>query len=545
MSAVERAFALLAAHRARLEGVPLRQLFDLDADRFSRFSAHSGDILLDYSKNRIDLPAFAALLDLAAAADVAGRRDAMFRGEAINATEGRAVLHAALRAGAGDRYATGGRDVMPDVQATLDAALAFAEGIREGSISGQGGVRFTDVVNIGIGGSDLGPALVARALSPYRGGVRAHFVSNVDAAHLADTLAPLHPSRTLVVVVSKTFTTVETMTNARAAREWVARRLGEAAVGRHFAAVSTAVDKVAAFGVAADRTFGFWDWVGGRYSVWSAVGLAVMIAVGQEHFRQFLAGARAMDEHFRTAPFSENLPVILALIGIWHRNVFGLPAQAILPYDQRLERLPAYLQQLDMESNGKSVDIAGERAARATGPLVFGEPGTNGQHAFYQFLHQGTDVVPADFLVAANGHEPGNAAQEILLANCLAQSAALMRGRSAGEAQRGLEAGGLATEEAAALAPHKAFAGDRPSNTILYRRLDPYTLGALLALYEHKVFVQGAVWGVNSFDQWGVELGKEYATNLLAAVRGGPAAGEDSSTRGLLGAIAAMRKGQA
>ncbi|MFO1185596.1 MAG: glucose-6-phosphate isomerase [Bauldia sp.] len=536
-------FAALAGHRARLEGRSLRRLFDEDADRFGRFSVQCGDILLDYSKNRIDAPAMTALLDLASAADVAGQREAMFRGEAINNTEGRAVLHVALRAAASDSFRCNGSDVVPMVQATLDRALAFAQGIRDGSIAGQGGVRFTDVVNIGIGGSDLGPALVARALSPYRGGPRAHFVSNVDGAHIADTLAGLHPSRTLIVIVSKTFTTVETMTNAKLARDWVVRRLGQGAVPRHFAAVSTALDKVAAFGIEAERIFGFWDWVGGRYSVWSAVGLSVMAAIGPDHFRQFLAGARAMDEHFRTAAPEANLPIILALIGIWNRNVWGYPALAVLPYDQRLERLPAYLQQLDMESNGKGVTRAGGRVARPTGPLVFGEPGTNGQHAFYQFLHQGPDVVPADFLVAALGHEADVGSHAILLANCLAQSQALMRGRTPEEARQALEASGLSPERAVALAPHKTFPGDRPSNTILYRKLDPFTLGAILALYEHKVFVQGAIWGVNSFDQWGVELGKEYATNLLAAVKGEALPAGDASTRGLLAAIAGLRRG--
>src|SRR5690606_828686 len=376
-----------------------------------------------------------------------------------------------------------------DVQAVLAAMEEFASGIRSGSLKGATGKRFTDVVNIGIGGSDLGPCMATLALAPYHDGPALHYVSNVDAAHIADTLARLDPETTLIIVASKTFTTVETMTNAATARRWVAEKLGEEAVGAHFAAVSTALDKVAAFGIDQSRVFGFWDWVGGRYSVWSAIGLPLMIAVGPENFRKMLAGAARMDEHFREAPFGQNLPVLLGLVGFWHRVICGYPSRAIIPYDQRLARLPAYLQQLDMESNGKRVTLGGSPVPTPTGPLVWGEPGTNGQHAFFQLLHQGTDVIPVEFIVAAEGHEPELVHQhDLLVANCLAQSEALMKGRTAQEAQAQLVASGMGEERAKALAPHRTFPGNRPSVTILYRRLDPLALGRLIALYEHRVF---------------------------------------------------------
>ncbi len=391
-------------------------------------------------------------------------------------------------------------------------------------------------MNIGIGGSDLGPVMAAEALRPYRDGPRLHFVSNVDGAHLTDVLRPLKPSTTLILVASKTFTTQETMANAEAARRWMAGNLGPSESGRHFAAISTARAKVEAFGIAPSRMFGFWDWVGGRYSIWSSIGLSLAIGIGAERFRAFLGGAKSMDDHFRKAAFAKNLPMLLAMIGVWNRNALGFPALAVLPYEQRLARFPAYLQQLDMESNGKGVTLAGKAAATATGPLVFGEPGTNGQHAFYQLLHQGTDVIPADFIVGAQGHEPELADQHaMLVANCLAQTEALMNGRTLAEAKAQLRAAGLSAAEAARLAPHKVFHGGRPTNTIFYPKLDPSALGALIALYEHKVFVQGAVWGVNSYDQWGVELGKELCASLLPMVRGdAPAAGRDGSTLGLV-----------
>ena len=528
-------WAQLADHRAATEGRHLRTLFAEDAARFTTFSAKFDDLLLDYSKTAITSDTMALLLKLAAAADVAGQRDAMFAGEAINTTEKRAVLHTALRAPAESRVMVDGADVMPDVHATLDRLAAFAEGVRTGAITASDGSPFTDVINIGIGGSDLGPVMATLALAPYHDGPRLHYVSNVDGAHIADTLAKLDPARTLVIVASKTFTTIETMTNAATARCWIAGALGEAAVASHFAAVSTALDKVGTFGIAADRIFGFWDWVGGRYSVWSAIGLPVMIAVGPEHFRAFLAGAHAMDEHFRTAPLEANLPVLLGLVGIWHRDICDYSARAVLPYDQRLLRLPAYLQQLDMESNGKRVRKDGSPVTRPTGPLVWGEPGTNGQHAFYQLIHQGTDTIPCEFLVAAEGHEPELAKHHaLLLANCLAQSEALMKGRTLEEARAILAKQGMAADAIDALAPHKVFPGNRPSVTIAYRKLNPFTLGRLIALYEHRVFVEAAIWGINAFDQWGVELGKELATALLPVIEGkAPADTHDSSTAGL------------
>jgi glucose-6-phosphate isomerase len=418
----------------------------------------------------------------------------------------------------------------------------FAEGVRSGKISGSGG-KFTDVVNIGIGGSDLGPAMATRALRAFHDGPRVHFVSNVDGSDIRDTLSGLDAGRTLFLVASKTFTTVETMTNARTARAWLVDALDEQAVAAHFAAMSTALDKVGEFGIEEARTFGFWDWVGGRYSIWSAIGLSLMIAIGEKDFRKFLAGGRAMDDHFRAAPLDRNMPVLLALLGVWYRNIWGFPIYAVLPYDQRLGRLPAYLQQLDMESNGKRVRMNGATLLSASGPIVFGEPGTNGQHAFYQLLHQGTDVVPCDFLVAARNEVGGDVHQDLLLANCLAQSEALMRGKTIAEARQELKAEGRSTREIEMLAPHKVFPGNRPSNTILYRRLNPETLGMIIALYEHKIFVQGVIWGINSFDQWGVELGKSLANALLPAVEGkGPLDGHDSSTAGLIEAIGYFRR---
>ena len=519
-----------------LRATGLRRLFAEDPGRFDALSFGFEDMLLDLSKLHWDRDTIASLAAFARARGMEDRRAAMFAGEPINATEARAVLHVALRNRGEAPVLVDGRDVMPSVRTTLAQMEAFARGIRDGSILSAAGRPFTDVVNIGIGGSDLGPAMVTAALAPFADGPRLHYVSNVDGAHIADTLKGLDPRTTLIIVASKTFTTIETMTNARTARQWIVKALGEDAVGAHFAAVSTALDKVGAFGIDAARVFGFWDWVGGRYSVWSAIGLPVMIAIGAENFASFLEGAHALDRHFHEAEALENLPVLLGLAGIWHRNVCGFPARAILPYDQRLTRLPAYLQQLDMESNGKRVTLAGEPVDCATGPLVWGEPGTNGQHAFYQLLHQGTDVIPCEFIVAANGHEPDLAHHHALLvANCLAQSEALMNGRTREEAEALLIAEGKSVAEVARLAPHKEFPGNRPSLTIVHDRLTPRALGRLIALYEHRVFVEGAVWNINSFDQWGVELGKVLANELLPMLDGRePATGRDSSTLGLL-----------
>ena len=531
----------LRRHRAAA-ALDLRAAFAADPGRFRRFSARLGDLLLDWSKTAVDDEAMRLLLELAEAAGVEARRDAMFAGERINATEGRAVLHTALREGRCEPVMVDGADVMPDVHGVLSAMVVFAEAIRSGAARGATGKPIRDVVNIGIGGSDLGPAMATLALAPYHDGPRAHYVSNVDGAHIADTLKGLDPETTLFIVASKTFTTIETMTNAQTARRWVEKALGSEAVGKHFAAVSTALDKVAAFGISPDRVFGFWDWVGGRYSLWSAIGLPVMIAIGPRNFEAFLAGAREMDEHFRSAPAARNLPLVLGLVGYWHRVVCGYPARAVIPYDQRLARLPAYLQQLDMESNGKRVTVDGSPVATPTGPLVWGEPGTNGQHAFFQLLHQGTDVIPVEFLAAAEGHEPElRHHHELLLANCLAQSEALMKGRTLEEAEAQMRAKGATDEDVAAIAPHRVFPGNRPSVTILYRKLHPATLGRLIALYEHRVFVEAQLYGINAFDQWGVELGKELATNLLPVVEGKEHAAGDASTAGLVGHIHALR----
>jgi glucose-6-phosphate isomerase len=537
-----KAWGALETHRSAVAAVPLRKRFADDPERFKRFSLSFRDLLLDYSKNQVDEEAMTRLFALAKAADVEGKRAAMFSGEAINRTENRPVLHVALRAMPDEIFRVGGKNVVPEVHKVLNAMAAFADGVRSGSIKGVAG-PFTDVVNIGIGGSDLGPRMAVRALRPWHDGPRMHFVSNVDGADIRDTLATLEPSRTLFLVASKTFTTVETMTNAATARKWIVDRLGEQQVGTHFAAMSTAIPKVKEFGIAEERTFGFWDWVGGRYSLWSAIGLPLMIAIGPANFTAFLSGGRFMDDHFRSAPLEQNMPVILALIGIWYRNVLGYPTYAVLPYAQRLERLPAYLQQLDMESNGKRVSLKGATVMGATGPIVFGEPGTNGQHAFYQLIHQGTDVIPCDFLAAARSDkEDDGGHQALLLANCLAQSEALMRGRTIAEARAELKAEKVPAAAIETLAPHKVFPGNRPSNTLLFRQLDPETLGMIIALYEHKIFVQGAIWGINSFDQWGVELGKVLAKELLPMVEGkAPAAGRDSSTTGLIDAIRMLR----
>lgn len=529
----------LKATAAQTNATDIRAAFAADAERFARFSTTLGDLLLDYSKCAVNDKVLDGLEALAKAAKVEEKRDAMFRGDIINITEERAVLHTALRNRGNRPILVDGKDVMPDVNGVLAAMGAFADGIRSGALKGATGKKITDVVNIGIGGSDLGPVMATLALAPFHDGPRLHFVSNIDGAHIADTLKLIDPETSLFIIASKTFTTIETMTNAATARAFIAGKLGEAAVGHHFAAVSTALDKVAAFGIDQARVFGFWDWVGGRYSIWSAIGLPLMIAVGKENFGRFLDGGHAIDEHFRTAPIRQNIPVLLGLLGFYHRNVLGYPSRAILPYDQRLSRFPAYLQQLDMESNGKAVTLESTPVEYSTGPVVWGEPGTNGQHAFYQLIHQGTDVIPAEFMIAANGHEKNLRHQhELLIANCLAQSEALMKGRTLAEAKAQLTAKGMADSEADKIAPHRVFTGNRPSLTIVYDQLDAFALGRLIALYEHRVFVEGALFNINSFDQWGVELGKELATGLLPVVEGKESAeGHDSSTAGLVAAL--------
>ena len=538
---LKRSVQALKAHWKNGAPKNMRATFADDSKRFSRYSLQLDDLLLDWSKCLVNDETLSLLGDLAKVANVEERRDAMFAGKPINNTEGRAVLHIALRNRSGKPIKVDGEDVMPGVKEVLDRMAAFSDGLRSGSIKGSKNKPITDVVNIGIGGSDLGPAMATLAMSPYHDGPKLHFVSNIDGAHIADTLAGLDPATTLIIIASKTFTTIETMTNAKAARKWIADALGEKAVGKHFAAVSTALDKVDAFGIPADRIFGFWDWVGGRYSIWSAIGLPLMIAIGPEDFGRFLDGAHAMDEHFRKAALPRNLPMILGLVGYWHRAIAGYTSRAVIPYDQRLSRLPAYLQQLDMESNGKGVTVDGKPVAGPTGPVVWGEPGTNGQHAFFQLLHQGTDTIPVEFIVAAKGHEPHLDNQhEMLLANCLAQSEALMKGRTLEEAKAQLAARNLPKSEVNRIAPHRVFTGNRPSITIVHDKLDPYALGRLIALYEHRVFVEAQLFGINAFDQWGVELGKELATELLPVVSGEvKPKDKDASTQGL---VAHLRK---
>ncbi len=545
-TAVAAAFAALEAHRVEIASQRAIDFFTADPRRFETFSAGLDDLTYDYSKNRLTRATLGHLFDLARAARVEERRAALFSGEKVNVTEDRPALHMALRNFSGRPILVDGADVMPAVIAEREKVAAFANAIRDQRICGARGDSFTDVVNIGIGGSDLGPAMAARALSPFgRPDLKAHFVSNVDGADIADVLGGLDPRRTLIIVSSKTFTTQETMTNAASARAWIAEALGEAAVGDHFAAVSTKLDKVAAFGIQPDRVFGFWDWVGGRYSMWTAISLSLCIAIGPQNFQEFLRGGFDVDEHFQAAPLSHNIPVLMALVGVWHRNVWGFSTQAVIPYDQRLGRFPAYLQQLDMELDGKSVMRDGTPAPRATGPIVFGEPGTNSQHAFFQLLHQGTEVVPVDFLIAAQPTDADPHHHALLFANCLAQSEALLRGRSEREVREILHAQGLSAEKINALAPHKVFSGDRPSSTFLYKSLTPRALGRLVALYEHKVFVQSVIWDINPFDQWGVELGKELCNRLVPLVEDASAdlSQLDGSTAGLISARRGLAAG--
>ncbi len=507
----------------RLMGLPrpghLRELFAGDPDRGRRYVLEMADLRIDFAKQRVDGDVLAALTDVADAAGVAERRDAMFAGEHINVTEDRPVMHVALRAPQGASMLVDGKDVVPAVHEVLGRMSDFAEQVRGGSWTGATGRRIRTVVNIGIGGSDLGPAMAYQALGAYRHpDLTAHFVSNVDGADIAGVLEGLDPAQTLFVVSSKTFTTIETLTNARTARAWLADALGEGSVAKHFVAVSTNAKEVDDFGIDTANMFEFWEWVGGRYSVESAIGLTLMISIGPERFAQFLAGSHAVDEHFRTASFRENAPVVLGMIGVWNANVLGCDTKAVLPYAEELARFPAYLQQLDMESNGKSVRLDGSAVTLATGPIVWGEPGTNGQHAFYQLLHQGTRVVPADFIGFANPHHSHRNHHDLLMANLIAQTEALAFGRDRpGE-------------------PHRSFAGNRPSTTILAPQLTPSVLGQLIALYEHIVFVQGCIWGIDSFDQWGVELGKELANRITPELTGQPheLVQHDSSTTALI-----------
>ncbi len=532
----------LESHRADMNEVRIADLFAKDAERFATFHVEVGNLLFDFSKHRVSRTTLTLLADLARAAHVEERRAALFAGEIVNPTERRPALHMALRNMRGTPMYANGVNVMPQVLSERRKMLAFADDVRKGVIKSANGESFTDIVNIGIGGSDLGPAMAAQALLPFVAPhIRLHHVANVDGADLADTLKGIALERTLFIICSKTFTTLETMTNAGAARRMIVEKLGENAVAQHFCAVSTAPEEVAAFGIEENRRFLFWDWVGGRYSIWSSIGLSLAIGIGAEQFEDFLRGGGDIDAHFVDAPLERNVPVLMALIAIWYRNFWDYAVQAVIPYDQRLARFPAYLQQLEMESNGKSVDLAGDIVESATGPVIFGEPGTNAQHAFFQLFHQGTEIVPVDFLVAAQPIDTDPHQHHLLVANCLAQSEALMRGRRRDEVEARLRAQGVAEDAAAALAPHRVFAGNRPSSTFLYKCLTPRVLGQLITLYEHKVFVQSAIWNIDPFDQWGVELGKELALQLapLVADKSAPLDGLDTSTAGL---IARMRK---
>ncbi|WP_374264556.1 glucose-6-phosphate isomerase [Zoogloea sp.] len=533
------AWRALLAHRDLIAHRHLRDFFAADPQRFAQMSLQLDGLLADFSKQRVDTRAMQLLIELANAADLVGWRDRLFAGDKINVSEDRAVLHPALRHLGLDAFPSPERDVMPEVRAVREQMRVFSDKLRAGLWRGFSGEAIRDVVNIGIGGSDLGPKMVVRALSAYgRAGLRMHFVSNLDSAHLGHLLDVLDPRSTLFVVASKTFTTQETMLNAHTAREWLCAAAGvnaARALPLHFVAVTSAVDKAAEFGLPLANVFRMWVWVGGRYSLWSAVGLPIALAIGMSGFERLLAGGQTMDKHFRDAPFERNLPVLMALIGIWNTNFLGAGTSAVLPYHEALRFLPSFLQQLEMESNGKTVGRDGQPLACQANPIVWGEIGSNGQHAFFQLLHQGGWLVPCDFIASAQSDYPLPGHQAPLMANLLAQSAALAFGKTEAEASAELRAAGVPPEQATALLPHKVFAGNQPSTTIILPRIDPHSLGMLLALYEHKVFVQGVVWGINSFDQWGVELGKQLAGRLLPALKGeSEAEGLDQSTRALI-----------
>jgi glucose-6-phosphate isomerase len=539
-----RQWQVLAAHADTLRDSHLRDLFAADPERGTRLATEAVDLYVDFSKNLMTDETLTLLVDLARAADLPARVEAMFRGDHINATEDRAVLHTALRAPREASLVVDGQDVVADVHEVLDRMAAFADTVRSGTWTGHTGRRLTTIVNIGIGGSDLGPAMATLALQPYADpDLTSIYVSNVDGDDIAAALSGADPEETLFIVASKTFTTIETITNATTARTWLLDALGDdSAVAKHFVAVSTNAEKVAAFGIDTANMFGFWDWVGGRYSFTSAIGLSLMVAIGPDRYREMLDGFHTVDEHFRTAPYEENLPALLGLISVWYIDFFGAQTSAVLPYSQYLARFPAYLQQLCMESNGKSVRLDGSPVDVATGEIVWGEPGTNGQHAFFQLLHQGTELVPADFIAVLRSHNPLGAHQDILLANCFAQTEALMRGKTAREVELELERANLPEPARRQLVPHKVFDGNRPTNTLLFDELTPRSLGRLIALYEHKIFTQGVIWNINSFDQWGVELGKQLAGTILPELnQPGSASGHDSSTNALINRCKARR----
>jgi glucose-6-phosphate isomerase len=538
------AWKALEEHHQEVAGLHMRDLFANDPKRFETFSLRVDDILFDYSKNRITEKTVALLIDLAREVGLAGKIEAMFSGEKINVTEGRAVLHVALRNRSNRPILVDGREVMPEVNRVLAKMRVFSEAVRSGEWKGYTGKPITDVVNIGIGGSDLGPQMVTAALQPYaQPGLNSHFVSNVDGTHVVETLKHLSHETTMFIIASKTFTTLETMTNANTARKWfLAETKDEMAVAKHFVAVSTNTAEVTKFGIDPDNMFGFWDWVGGRYSLWSAIGLSIVLSIGMDRFEEVLDGAHKVDEHFRTAPYEENVPVIMGLLGIWYNNFFGAQTHAILPYDQYMHRFSAYFQQGDMESNGKSVTKDGVRVDYSTGPIIWGEPGTNGQHAFYQLIHQGTKLIPCDFLAPARSHNPIGEHHRLLIANFLAQTEALMKGKTEEEVGAELAGSELSTQELKKLVPARTFQGNRPSNSFLFRELTPETLGSLIALYEHKIFTQGVVWEINSFDQWGVELGKQLAKVIEPELEGsGKISSHDSSTNGLINYYKSVR----
>ncbi|UCD79729.1 MAG: glucose-6-phosphate isomerase [Desulfobacterales bacterium] len=535
----------LAKHYAGVRNVHMKDLFTEDPDRFNRFHIRFNDILLDYSKNRITDETLILLFALAREAGVPQAVESMFSGEKINETENRPVLHIALRNRSNTPIMVDGRDVMPRVNDVLQKMKDFSNKVRSGEWRGYAGDKITDIVNIGIGGSDLGPVMVTEALRPYaHSGLAVHFVSNIDGTHITETLKKLNPATTLFMIASKTFTTQETMTNAFSARDWFLKKAGDQVhVAKHFVALSTNVAKVEAFGIDKENMFEFWDWVGGRYSLWSAIGLSIACCIGFNNFVDLLQGAHEMDRHFRDTPFEENIPVILALIGIWYNNFFNAATEVILPYDQYLHRFPAYFQQGNMESNGKSTSRTGERVEHQTGPVIWGEPGTNGQHAFYQLIHQGTKLIPADFLAPAVSHNPIGAHHNILLSNFFAQTEALLNGKTREEVVAELKRAGKRDDEIRKLTPHKIFEGNKPTNSILFKQLTPRVLGSLIAMYEHKIFVQGVIWNIFSFDQWGVELGKQLAGKILPELQDeNPVNTHDTSTNGLINACKEMRK---
>ncbi|MBS2018310.1 MAG: glucose-6-phosphate isomerase [Deltaproteobacteria bacterium] len=540
------AWTALTAHKAEIDKTTMRELFSKDRARFEKMSLEACGVFVDWSKHRATDETMRLLFALAKQAGVEAWRDKMFSGEKINGTEGRAVLHVALRNRSKRPILVDGKDVVPDVLAVLAKMRDFTDRVRSGAWKGHTGKTITDIVNIGIGGSDLGPVMVTEALRPYwKEGLRAHFVSNVDGTHIAETCKRVDPERTLFIVASKTFTTQETITNAKSARTWLLEKLGgdASAVAKHFVALSTNAKEVAAFGIDTANMFEFWDWVGGRYSFWSAIGLPIACVIGMDHFEEILAGGHEMDEHFRSAPLDKNLPVIMGMLGIWYANFHGAETHAILPYDQYLHRFAAYFQQGDMESNGKRVDRSGAAITDySTGPVIWGEPGTNGQHAFYQLIHQGTRIIPCDFLAPIETHNPLGQHHAILLANFFAQTEALMKGKTPEEARAELEAQKLPKERVDELVPHKTFPGNRPTTSILVQKITPKTLGALVAMYEHKIFVQGIVWNIYSFDQWGVELGKQLASKILPELEApGEVTTHDASTNGLINRFKAKR----